>query len=104
MSKNATKDTTYTEAPQEHRRAMEEGRRISRPEWLPSPEVLAKRNRNHRITLNVTEYSLSVIKQWADQVEIPYQTLLKGIITEYAMMLVRDGYVDEADDHENERI
>jgi hypothetical protein len=52
--------------------------------WLPSPEEFAEMRRTTKITINLSNRSLKLLKHKAQSCQMPYQTLIRNVVDKYA--------------------
>jgi predicted DNA binding CopG/RHH family protein len=53
------------------------------PDFLPSPEELALRNRHTKVTLSLSTESVTFFKQAAAQHHTQYQKMIRQLLDEY---------------------
>ena len=54
---------------------------------FPSPEEVVDAIRRKRVTLNLTGRSVDRIKREAERIGVPYQSIIRTLVDEYAMKL-----------------
>ena len=52
-------------------------------DFLPSPEVLAKRAKTVKVTIALTDTTLEFFKRSAKAHHIPYQKMIRSLLDEY---------------------
>ncbi len=70
------RQTDYTDEP------LQIGERVK--DFLPPPSKLVKREETVKVTLELTRESVDFFKQQAQQENIPYEHMLRGLIDAYA--------------------
>lgn len=70
------KKLRYTDEP------LAMGERVA--DFLPPPSALVKREPTTKVTIELTQSSLSFFKKQAKRERIPYQRMLRGLIDAYA--------------------
>ncbi len=73
MSKN--KAVEYTDEP------MAMGRRVA--DFLPRPEDLVFRPAGVKVTLTLSEESITWFKQQGERLQTPYQRMIRNLVDEY---------------------
>lgn len=58
------------------------GRRVQ--DFLPSPAEIALKEKTKRVTLNLNEESLQIVKREANRLGVPYQKFLRTVVDLYA--------------------
>jgi predicted DNA binding CopG/RHH family protein len=53
-------------------------------DFLPSPDRLARREDNVKVTLSLSRRSVDFFKREAERRQIPYQRMIRALVDEYA--------------------
>lgn len=53
------------------------------PDFLPKPEELVQREKNERITLNLSAQSLSFFRELGRKSHVPYQKLIRRYLDDF---------------------
>ena len=53
-------------------------------DFLPSPDQLAPRDDNVKVTLSLSRRSLEFFRREAERQRVPYQRMIRALIDEYA--------------------
>ncbi len=69
------KSIRYTDAPMKYGRIV--------PDFLPRPEELVLRERNERVTLNLSTRSLAFFRQLGKKSHVPYQKLIRRYLDDF---------------------
>jgi predicted DNA binding CopG/RHH family protein len=77
-----SRKTGYSDKP------LKMGERVR--DFLPPPSKLVKREKTVKVTLELTEDSLSFFKARAKEQRVPYQRMLRGLIDTYARHYLQD--------------
>ncbi len=52
-------------------------------DFLPSPEALVFKNLGRKVTIMLDEKSLAFFKAQAEQLHVPYQRMIRNLLSEY---------------------
>ena len=80
--KNMKKKTVYKSATADLTDAILSSERIE--DFLPSPELLVKKEDNVKITISLSKSSVDFFKEKAKKAGIPYQVMIKNVIDRYS--------------------
>jgi len=72
----------YTEAPADVEEALKAAKQIK--DFLPSPDQLVMRDSTKKVTLALTEESLTFFKKAGEKRRVPYQQLIRRVLDEYS--------------------
>jgi len=71
----------YENAPIRIKRAFQEMQIVD--DFLPPPNKLVLKEKTKKITINLSENSLSFFKEAAKQYKVPYQQMIKELLDKY---------------------
>lgn len=80
--KNMRKKTAYKSTTADLTDAILSSERIE--DFLPSPELLVKKEDNVKITISLSKSSVDFFKEKAKKAGIPYQVMIKTVIDRYS--------------------
>ena len=80
--KNMKKKITYKSAPADITESIICSEIIE--DFLPSPELLFKKEKNVKITITLSKSSIDFFKEEAKKSGVPYQTMIKSVIDRYS--------------------
>ena len=80
--KNMKKKTAYKSTTADLTDAISSSERIE--DFLPSPELLVKKEENVKITISLSKSSVDFFKEKAKKAGIPYQVMIKTVIDRYS--------------------
>jgi len=75
------KTIKYSNAPKDVAEAIEKSKIIA--DFLPSPDELVLKEKVRKITINLSEKSLSFFKNSAKKHHVPYQNMIKKVLDRY---------------------
>jgi hypothetical protein len=78
MNKKTAADK-YTDEP------IQLGERV--PDFLPRPEELVLRNRGVKVTITLSEESVTFFKEQAQRLDVPYQRMIRNLVDEYVRQM-----------------
>jgi predicted DNA binding CopG/RHH family protein len=76
------KKTTYTNAPRNIAKAIEES--VIIPDFLPRPSDLVFKEENVKVTLELSKKSVSLFKSYASKKGLKYQRMIRILVDKYA--------------------
>jgi len=80
--KNMKKKTTYKSTTADLTDAILTSERIE--DFLPSPELLVKKEESVKITISLSKSSVDFFKEKAKKAGVPYQVMIKTVIDRYS--------------------
>ena len=77
-----TGKTKYRKAPKAVADAITHSKVVD--DFLPPPDKLVFKEKNVKVTLALSQRSIAFFKAKADELDVPYQTMIKQIVDLYA--------------------
>ena len=77
-----TNSVKYTDAPADIDQALESAMTID--DVLPTPSELVRKTEKEKITIAIDKNSLDLFKQYANNHNAKYQTMINGVLSSYA--------------------
>ena len=76
------KKIKYSNSPKAISEAIFQSAKIK--DFLPPPEKLLPKEKNVKITISLSEHSVDFFKEKAEELGVPYQTMIKKVIDAYS--------------------